>query len=47
MKKTFKTPAIEVVKINTSDIIATSDIGVGGTGTLDARRGDFWEEDEE
>ena len=43
MKKTFMAPSVEVVKLNPTDIIATSDINVGGEGEFDARGNFDWE----
>lgn len=43
MKKTFMAPSVEVVELNPTDIIATSDINVGGEGEFDARRNNGWE----
>lgn len=43
MKKTFMAPSVEVVKLNPTDIIATSDINVGGEGEFDARSSEDWE----
>lgn len=43
MKKYFENPTVEIVKLNPSDIIATSDINVGGKGELDARGNFDWE----
>lgn len=43
MKKTFMAPSVEVVKLNPTDIIATSDINVGGEGDFDARGINDWE----
>lgn len=41
MKKTFKVPSLEIVEVNPTDIIATSDIYIGGEGEFDARPGNI------
>lgn len=43
MKKNFENPTVEFVKLNPTDIIATSDIYIGGEGDLDARSINDWE----
>ena len=51
MKKNYTAPQLDVVTLDTRDIIATSTLGIGtgpGTGSVGARKGDFleWDGDE-
>ena len=52
MKKTYMIPTLQVVKIQPSQILAGSEIGIGddyGGGKIQARQGRFsrWEEDDD
>ncbi len=51
MKKTYQIPTTKVVKVELQKMIAASEtIGVGGSysgGSIESRRGDVWDEDEE
>lgn len=49
MKKTYINPEIEIVRIETSQMLAVSgEFGEGGKpGSGAASRGDYWDEDDE
>ena len=49
MKKKYTIPALEIVHIDASDIIATSNLGIGtgpGSGIVGAREG-WWDDEED
>ena len=49
MKKKYTAPQLDVVTLDTRDIIATSNLGIGtgpGSGIVGAREG-WWDEEED